>query len=173
MTAPNPRLLPAAAAVNLTSFALSVAAFMLLLPALAPTDPMADAAARLAHAAALSVWPGLAVLAAAFLVMIARACSLAFNPIDDPESRFHRVAQRILTNTVEQTAAFLPGLWALGVLVPADSLGAPAALTVLFMAGRVLFAVGYLIHPYARSPGMAATLTATVIAAGWAVLLAL
>ncbi|WP_029011055.1 MAPEG family protein [Azospirillum halopraeferens] len=167
MAAPDRRrLLPLAAAVNLTAVAVTVALMVLLTPppgGAAPADP-------LALAARLSLWPAAVLFAMIGGVIVARALARALNPLDDPESRLQRVAQRVLSNTVEQTLVFLPALWALVVLLPPDRLGMAGVFTGLFVAGRLLFWVGYHIHPFARAPGMAMTMTVnlvTVARAAW------
>ena len=93
------------------------------------------------------------------LVMAVRGLTGAYNPLDDPEPRLYRKSQRILANTVEQTAAFVPLLVALGASLPATESAALPALTVVFAISRVLYAVGYLIHPMGRGLGMSATVT--------------
>lgn len=162
-----------AAAVNGAAVAVALLAFWLLFSVIAPPDGIANPGARMAFWARLALWPALLLFLAVGGVMVARARSVALNPIDDPESRFHRVSQRVLSNTVEQTLVFLPALAALVAQVPLPDLGAATAATVLFVAGRLLFWAGYLVHPYARAPGMAVTLTVNLLLLGWAVLLAL
>lgn len=166
------RLIATAAGVNLAATALTVALFVLLAPLVPPPEGDASLAARLALAARLSVWPALVLCAMVGGVMAVRGRAQAFNPIDDAEGRAYRVAQRALTNTVEQMVIFLPGLAALATLLPADGLGALRLATALFVTGRLLFWAGYAVHPYARAPGMAMTLTVNLIVLGWAVLLA-
>ncbi|NYZ16324.1 MAPEG family protein [Azospirillum sp. RWY-5-1] len=154
----------------------AVAVTVVLMVALAPLFPppaVADLAGRLGLAARLSVWPALVLLLVILAVIATRGLCRLFNPIDDPETRVYRVCQRALSNTVEQTLLFLPGLTALCALLPLQSLGFPALFTLLFVVGRVLFWTGYILHPFARAPGMAMTLTVNMVVVGWAVLLAL
>lgn len=172
----KPRLLRAAAAVNLTAVLVTLLALWLLsslvAPPEGPPEGMSNPGARMAFWARLSLWPALVLFAAVGGVMAARARSVALNPIDDPESRVHRISQRVLSNTVEQTLIFLPALAALVAQIPLTSLGVPVAATVLFVLGRLLFWAGYLVHPYARAPGMAMTFTVNLVLLGWALLLA-
>ncbi|MCW2235833.1 MAPEG family protein [Azospirillum canadense] len=167
------RLLTLAATVNLTAVALTLAAFWLLFAIVAPPEGIANPGARMAFWARLALWPALVLFLAVGGVMLARARSVALNPIDDPESRFHRVSQRVLSNTVEQTMVFLPALAALVAQAPLPDLGAATVATILFVVGRLLFWAGYLTHPYARAPGMSVTLTVNAVLLGWSVLLAL
>ncbi len=146
---------------------------MLALAPLFPPPAVADLAGRLGLAARLSVWPALVLLLVILAVVTTRGLCRLFNPIDDPETRVYRVCQRALSNTVEQTLVFLPALTGLCALLPLQSLGFPALFTLLFVVGRVLFWIGYVVHPFARAPGMAMTLTVNMAVVGWAVLLAL
>lgn len=167
------RLLRLAAAVNLGAALLTLLAFRLLLPLFESPAGSGDAGSRLEFWARLALWPALLLFAMVGGVLVARARSVALNPIDDPESRLYRVSQRVLTNTVEQTAIFLPALAALTVLLPPSDLGAPVLATALFALGRLLFWAGYLIHPYVRAPGMSMTLATNAVVLLWAVWLAL
>ncbi len=72
------------------------------------------------------------------------------------------INRRFLTNTLEQSVLATVGLVALAMTVPAERLGLVPALTALFLAGRVLFWVGYLINPYARAFGLVLTFGPTV-----------
>lgn len=146
---------------------------MVVLAPLFPPPSVADLAGRLGLAARLSVWPALVLLLTVLAVVATRGMGRLFNPIDDAETRAYRVCQRALSNTVEQTLVFVPALAGLCALLPLQSLGFPALFTLLFVAGRALFWAGYLVHPFARAPGMAMTLTVNMAVVGWAVLLAL
>ncbi|MEQ8964723.1 MAG: MAPEG family protein [Azospirillaceae bacterium] len=164
------RLKLAAALVNGAAGIATLLAIALLLPVVpAPAIDAGDQAARLALWARLAVFPAALILVLVVATSAARAMGEAYDPIADPEPRGYRVAQRVLTNTVEQTAAFLPALAALAVVVPEARLGAPGLLTALFVAGRLAFAAGYAIHPYARAPGMSTTATVTLVTFVWAI----
>lgn len=171
--AADKRLVATAAGVNLASAAATLALIVLLLPLFPAPEGVVALQARLALAARLSLWPVLVLFAMVVGVMAVRGKTQAFNPIEDTESRAYRVAQRALSNTVEQTLIFLPALTALSTLLPVASLGALSLATALFVVGRLLFWAGYVVHPYARAPGMAMTFTVNLVVLGWAVLLAL
>ncbi len=162
-----------------TALTVNGAAVLLTLVVLAvlrgvfPAPPVSGPDGRLAYGAGLLVWPALVLLLMVFGVMAARGRALALNPIDDPESRGLRIAQRVLSNSVEQTAILVPALLALVVTIPLPHLSMAAVLTLVFVVGRLLFWIGYQVHPYARAPGMAATLTATIVTVVWAVVGAL
>ncbi len=67
--------------------------------------------------------------------------------IGDP--RFERVF-RVQQNTMEQLIIFFPALWIFGYYVHAE-IG--AALGVLFLIGRIMYARGYVQSPDKRAPG--------------------
>jgi hypothetical protein len=161
-------------AVNLITAGLTLAAFLLLYPHAPRFAGVAFPSARLAFAARQTVWPALVLLAMVVGAMVARVSTFALNPIDDAESRFFRISQRVLANSVEQTTIFVPALWTLAILAPAERLGGAVAVgTGLFVLGRLLFWIGYLVHPVLRAPGMAMTFTVNLCVVGWAALLAL
>ena len=72
------------------------------------------------------------------------------------------INHRFLTNTLEQSALATVGLLALAMTVPAERLGLVPALTALFLVGRVLFWMAYLVNPYARAFGLVLTFGPTV-----------
>ena len=128
----------------------------------APSPPSAFAAALPALA-----WPALVVLAMTFAVMGCRFVQDVFDPIHDPETAAIHLSQRVLANSVEQMAIFVPAYLAF-----AASGGAAAAprLAGLFALARLVFWAGYLSAPLRRSPGMAMTLALTILMLAWTVL---
>jgi uncharacterized MAPEG superfamily protein len=145
-------------------------ATLLAIRALAPAFPaparVASEAERLVYALHLLVAPTLVLVVLVLATVTARALAGALNPLDDPESRLYRKNQRALTNTVEQTVIFVPAFLALATLLPAVALGGLSLAAGLFVTGRLLFWIGYLIHPLARAPGMAVTLTVNILVVG-------
>ncbi len=145
-------------------------AWKLVVPMI-PADPATSSMAIRLGLASAALLPGVAVLAAMQLVQIAgRYAALAFDPLAATETRFLRVNQRIITNTVEQLAVFAPSLLALAAGAPAARMPEVLALGAVFALGRLLFWGGYLCSPYLRGPGMTATLVATLgalAAAAW------
>ncbi len=170
--AANKRLITTAAGVNAAAVVVTALLIVLLLPLFPAPDGVSALQARLALAARLSVWPALVLFAMVVGVMAVRGRFQTFNPIDDTENRAYRLAQRVLSNSVEQTVIFLPALLALSVLLPVNRLGMLSLVSVLFVTGRLLFWAGYAIHPYARAPGMAMTFTVNLVMLAWAVILA-
>lgn len=67
---------------------------------------------------------------------------------------------RVQQNTVEQLVIFLPALWIFGNFASAP-IG--AAVGVLFLVGRAVYAVSYVADPSSRSAGFMMTFAANVI----------
>jgi uncharacterized MAPEG superfamily protein len=128
-----------------------------------------DAGDRLALAAGLLVWPALLLLVMVFAVAFTRFVTAAFDPLNDPESSFQRRAQRALTNSVEQTAIFVPALLAAAVLGDPADIRFAGIMTALFCVARGLFWVGYVINSLYRAPGMVMTLNINVAVVVYAV----
>ena len=136
---------------NVAGVAAALAGVLLLTGLFSPVDD------PLIEAVRLTAVPGGLVLLMSIGVMAVRGLTGAYNPLDDPEPRLYRKSQRILANTVEQTVAFVPLLVALGATLPAADSAALPALTLVFAVSRIVYAIGYLIHPMGRGFGMSAT----------------
>jgi uncharacterized membrane protein YecN with MAPEG domain len=67
---------------------------------------------------------------------------------------------RVQGNTVEQLVMFFPGLWMFSVYVSSN---VAAALGVVFLVGRALFAHGYVADPARRGPGFILSYLSNVI----------
>jgi hypothetical protein len=67
---------------------------------------------------------------------------------------------RVQYNTIEQLVIFLPALFGFGLYV---SPGWAAAFGLLFVAGRALYARGYVRDPAKRGPGFGLTLLANAV----------
>ncbi len=65
------------------------------------------------------------------------------------DDKFERVF-RVQQNTLEQLVIFFPAMWVFAFYV-SDEIA--AALGVVFLAGRVMYARGYVQHPDKRGPG--------------------
>jgi glutathione S-transferase len=70
--------------------------------------------------------------------------------------RYFRVQQ----NTLEQLVVFIPAIWLFGLYVSAPW---GAAIGVLFLIGRALYAMGYITAPERRELGFALGMVAQVI----------
>jgi uncharacterized MAPEG superfamily protein len=133
-------------------------ALALLWPKEVAGPALATAVDRLAEAAALLVWPALVVLTMVLAVALTRLATAAFDPLKDVESQLQQRTQRALTNTVEQTAIFVPALLSAAALADSGSMRFAGVMTGLFCASRLLFWAGYAIGPLYRAPGMVMTL---------------
>ena len=92
----------------------------------------------------------------------------AEDPFAGVESLRWKTFQNILTNNTEQCIMFIPTMVSLAMIVPCDMWAAVPTFLYVFVAGRILFAVGYFVPPFpgnpfaplftlpgwARSPGM-------------------
>jgi uncharacterized membrane protein YecN with MAPEG domain len=129
----------------------------------------ANQASRIALGAA-SLLPAAGVLLAMLLVqMAARFIAGTFDPTLGRDSRLLVVNQRVITNTVEQMACFVPAMLALSVATRPDRMGMVVALGLTFALARIAFWIGYLTAPLFRAPGMAATFVLNVMAFAGAV----
>lgn len=133
------------------------------------SHPPASAEERVTAALRLMKWPAavtLAMIMSLFRVFYDRE---TLNPLAGKESARHRINQRVLTNTVEHLAVFVPAACALaaGADSPTTWRFVPMAVA-LFTAGRVLFWLGYHITPNARGFGFNlsfSTVVATTVGA--------
>ncbi len=126
-------------------------------------DPATAAAERIGLACA-ALLPGVLVFNLMIaLQMLVRAWSRAVDPLAGIDSRFLRVNQRALTNTVEQLVGFVPALAALAAGAPPTWLPGVVALGFVFAVARLVFWGGYLLGPLLRAPGMAATFAVNVV----------
>lgn len=89
------------------------------------------------------------------------------------ESAAVRQSRAILQNTLEQVALAVPAHLALASVLPSDRTAVLAALVLLFVTGRVAFALGYPHGAAGRSFGFGLTIYSTMAAMTGALLLAL
>lgn len=130
----------------------------------------ADPGARLGLAAAALLPTVLLLLAMILAQMLGRMRSGAVDPTAGRDTAFLRTNQRVITNTVEQLAAFAPALLALAAGSAPSRIGQVVALGLVFAIARLGFWIGYLARPTLRAPGMTATFAlnvVTAIAAVW------
>jgi uncharacterized MAPEG superfamily protein len=147
--------------------ALAWGLFYVFWPAASPG--VSGAGDRLVLAAGFLVWPALVLLVMVFAVALTRFATAAFDPLKDPERSFQRRAQRALSNSIEQTAIFVPALLAASVLADPADIRFAGEVTALFCAARVLFWGGYIVNSFYRAPGMIMTLNINVAIIAYAV----
>ena len=122
-----------------------------------PVPEAPTAGDRLAYAArwlALTAWPLFAMVAA---VGNARFLSDAIDPTRGAEDMTMIVNGRVADNTTQQLLLFIAGSLALAAVVPADHLQVIGAAAIVFTIARVVFWIGYRIHPLYRAPGFSST----------------
>jgi uncharacterized membrane protein YecN with MAPEG domain len=145
--------------------------FWRMLVPLMPQDLAAASMAVRLGSATAALLPSAFVMAAMIAAqMIGRFAAGALDPLAGHETRFLLTNQRVITNSAEQMAVFLPGFLALAAGATSHILPEVLAVGGTFAFARLVFWFGYLTAPIARAPGMAATAVAnmsTLLAAIW------
>lgn len=151
-------------AVAVLTWPLLAVAAWFLWPELAP---IASAADRLVFAVQLAVAPALLV------ALQVAGCARLFdndgaeNPFAGVESFAWRVNQKVLQNTVEQLAIFLPAFLALATRLEPDQVKALPVLMTLWCTGRIAFWAGYRIGVNHRSVGFNWTVFSSALTFFW------
>ena len=124
------------------------------LPEPAVTDAAAD---RIAFALPWAVLAAVPLFAMVIAVGNGRFASEAIDPTLGKESPEMVVNGRVADNTHQQFVLFLVGMLALSVMLPIDRLSIIPAVSITFVLMRILFWIGYRIHPLYRAPGFSST----------------
>jgi hypothetical protein len=113
----------------------------------------------------LAAFPALVVYAMFFGCLRMRDSSpaAATDPLAGSESERWKVNQRVLSNTVEQCAIFVPITLALATRLDAAHAQILPIATVCWTASRIAFWIGYRRGAVWRAPGMAWTHSTTAI----------
>ena len=115
---------------------------------------IADAAGdRLGYAipwAVVAVFPLFVMLVA---VGNARFFGEGIDPTLGKDDKSMIVNGRVADNTLQQYVIFVVGLMGLAVTLPADRLTIIPAVSITFVVARIIFWIGYRIHPLYRAPG--------------------
>ena len=133
---------------------LLVWAFATGLPEPAVIDSNGD---RLAYAFRWSVVAVLPLFVMLANIGNARFLSEAIDPTLGKESQKMVVNGRVADNTLQQFVCFLVGICALSVSVPIERISYVPAVAITFVICRIVFWVGYRIHPLYRAPGFSST----------------
>ncbi len=112
---------------------------------------------RLAYAARWSVVAVLPLFAMLVAVGNARFLSEAIDPTLGKESQSMVVDGRVADNTLQQFVCFLVGITALSVSVPIGWISVIPGVAITFVICRIVFWIGYRIHPLYRAPGFSST----------------
>lgn len=127
---------------------------------------------RLGFVAQWLLLVALLIMGMIFTVAIIRNFSAAMDPTLNQEPRYVDVSRRVLTNTIEQSLVFAILGFTVAAAAPAGQLGVFAALTVMFVASRLVFWAGYLIASPLRTLGVM-TMQINIVMAVWAVIVVL
>jgi hypothetical protein len=109
--------------------------------------------ARLAYALKWAVFAAVPFFAMIVAVGNARFLSDAIDPTRRKEDPKMLINGRVADNTLQQLVLFLLGMLALSVTLPFERLGVIPAVSITFVVARIIFWVGYRIHPLYRAPG--------------------
>ena len=128
-----------------------------LLYQILPVPDAPTAGDRIAYAAR---WLALAA-APLFLMFVAvgnaRFLSEAIDPTRGAESQTMTINGRVADNTTQQFLLFVAGSLALAASVPQEHLKVVGAAAIVFVVARIVFWIGYRIHPLYRAPGFSST----------------
>jgi len=112
---------------------------------------------RLAYALYANVFALLPFIIMLIAVGNGRFFSEAIDPTRHKENTAMEINGRVADNTLQQNFVFTIATLALATIVPILYLQVIWALTIIFVVARLLFWLGYRMHPLYRAPGMAAT----------------
>ncbi|XP_078360105.1 transmembrane protein 79-like [Oculina patagonica] len=104
----------------------------------------------------------LSVYAGVIWVGNMRYATTAINPLDPSGKKYVEMRSKYLQNTVEQFLLHSFSLIALSTYLSEENMNFVPLLVFLFSIGRLLFAVGYSMHPLKRGVGFATTCFPTV-----------
>lgn len=150
--------------VSLLTWPLLMGAVYWLMPDVAPLESATD---RLLLAVRWAALPGAIV----FLMLL--GCMRVFDtenaedPFAGAESRQFQINQRVIQNTIEQMAYFVPPLLALAVTMEPAQTKMIGVLVTAWCIGRLVFWVGYRIDPEHRSLGFGWTAYTAMLTLVW------
>lgn len=124
---------------------------------------------RLVFAVWLCAAPALFVYAVFLSCLRLRDTPDAANPLLGAESARWKINQRVLSNSVEQLAIFVPLVLALATRVDAAHAKLLPLHVGMWVAARIAFWIGYRRSQAWRAPGMAWTHVSTIVTIAWLV----
>jgi uncharacterized MAPEG superfamily protein len=148
------KIVAAGAASGIVSMAVAMWLLSTLLPAPAGMETLAD---RLAYAARWLAFAALPLFAMVAAVGNARFLGEAIDPTRGAEDKAMVVDGRVADNSTQQLLLFAAGLLGLAASLDPGSMGVVRAAAIIFVAARIVFWIGYRIHPLCRAPGFAST----------------
>ena len=143
--------------IGAASGILAMVLSMWLLSSILPQPSAPGLADRLAYAARANAFAALALFAMLAAVGNARFLSDAIDPTLGKESRRMVIDGRVADNTTQQFLVFCAATFGLAASLAEQDLNIIGAAAIVFVAARLLFWVGYRIHPLYRAFGFAAT----------------
>lgn len=129
------------------------------------TASLARPGDRIAWVLPFFLLPMFSMVAGIALVMKQRISTEAINPlagVDDQHQRM-RVFKQYLQNTLEQLVLYMIAHLAFAAVIEPGYLKLEPFFAGIFVAGRVLFLVGYLVDPIWRAPGFGLTYYPTLL----------
>jgi hypothetical protein len=145
-------------AIGATSGIAGMVILVWVISTLMPQPQVIDAPGnRLAYAARWSVVAVLPLFAMLVAVGNARFLSEAIDPTLGKESQSMVVDGRVADNTLQQFVCFRVGITALSVSVPIGWISVIPGVAITFVICRIVFWIGYRIHPLYRAPGFSST----------------
>lgn len=132
-----------------------------------PASRAVASADRVGYALELIVAPAIVLLSMILSCMRLMDNAGAENPFAGLESDRFKINQRVVTNTLEQGAVFVPLLLGLSMRLPSEHLKVMPIAVTIWCVGRLLFWAGYHVAPHWRAPGFDWTLLTTTLLAGW------
>jgi len=145
-------------AIGAASGVLAMVASVTAIFRLWPVDPgLTDISARIAFTLQANVFAVLPLLLSVIAVGNNRFLSEAIDPTLHKEDLATQINGRVAENTQQQFLLFLVGTLALSTRLTADQMRVIPAAAIVFVVARILFWIGYRIHPLYRAFGMAAT----------------
>ncbi len=148
------KIVAAGAVSGIASMALAMWLLSTRLPA--PTG-VESLAGRLAYAARWLAFAALPLFAMVAAVGNARFLGEAIDPTLGKEDPAMVVNGRVADNTTQQTLLFAAGLLGLAASLAPEWMGVVRAAAITFFAARIVFWIGYRIHPLYRAPGFSST----------------
>ena len=127
-----------------------------------------DSASRLGYAARWLLLPALALFAG--IAVVANQRFFVADAIDgarSSQSRLIEITLRYNLNTLEQTVLAAIAWAGLALALPHEKLMLIPAMAIVFIVGRALFWIGYLIIPGARALGLGLSAYPTFAALVW------
>jgi MAPEG family len=148
------KIVAVGAASGIVAMTVCVWALTRALPAPLIADVLGERLAYALRANVVAIVPLFIMLAT---VGNSRFLSEAIDPTRRAESRSMEIDGRVADNTLQQTFVFAVASLAVGTIVPMRHLQVVWACTIVFVAARLVFWLGYRLNPLYRAPGMSAT----------------